>query len=76
MSRRTRIPFLSWLLFGLALLCLIPALLSFADLGAMLHPTLADAFAGLAFLVSAVALAGSGAFPLVIARLADRDRQS
>ena len=29
--------------------------------------------AGLAFLVSAIALAGSGAFPLVLARLARRD---
>jgi len=29
--------------------------------------------AGLAFLVSAIALAGTGAFPLVFARLARRD---
>ncbi len=29
--------------------------------------------AGLAFLVSAIALAGSGAFPLVMSRLAQRD---
>lgn len=74
MRRRLRIPVLSWLLFGLAVLCLIPALLSFAGLGALLHPALADAFAGLAFLVSAIALAGSAAFPLVIARLVERDR--
>jgi len=34
-----------------------------------LHPVLADPMAGLAFLVSALALFGSGAFPLVIQRL-------
>ena len=37
------------------------------------HPALSDPMAGLAFLVSAIALAGSGAFPLVLARLARRD---
>jgi hypothetical protein len=29
--------------------------------------------AGVVFLVSAIALAGSGGFPMVMARLADRD---
>jgi hypothetical protein len=32
--------------------------------------------AGLAFLVSAIALAGSGAFPLVMSRLAQRDEDA
>lgn len=76
MSSRTRIPFVSRLLFGLALLCMVPALMSFAGQGARLHPALAEPIAGLAFLVSAVALAGSGAFPLVLARLAARDRDT
>lgn len=76
MSARVRIPLLSLLLFGLAVLCMVPALLSFAGQGARLHPVLAEPMAGLAFLVSAVALAGSGAFPLVLARLAERDQEN
>jgi hypothetical protein len=42
----------------------------------LLHPALADPMAGLAFFVSAIALAGTGAFPLVFARLARRDAAS
>ena len=40
--------------------------LSLAGFGAALHPVLDDPMAGLAFIVSAIALIGSGAFPLVI----------
>ncbi len=68
-----RMPLAALVLFILAALCLLPALLCFAGEGARLHPALADPMAGLAFLVSAVALAGSGAFPLALARLARRD---
>ena len=57
------------ILTGLGLLCAIPGLLSLAGFGALLHPVLDDPMAGLAFIVSAVALIGSGAFPLVIAKL-------
>lgn len=57
------------ILTGLGLLCAVPGLLSLAGFGAWLHPVLDDPMAGLAFIVSAVALIGSGAFPLVIARL-------
>jgi len=57
------------ILTGLGLLCAVPGLLSLAGFGAWLHPVLDDPMAGLAFTVSAVALIGSGAFPLVIARL-------
>lgn len=53
----------------LALLCALPGLASLIGLGNALHPMLEDPMAGLALLVSAIALAGSGAFPLVIARL-------
>lgn len=59
--------------FVLATLCLVPALLCFAGHGAWLHPALSDPMAGLAFVVSAIALAGTGAFSLVFARLARRD---
>ena len=68
-----RMPLSALVLFVLAALCALAAVLCFAGEGARLHPALADPMAGLAFLVSAVALAGSGAFPLVMARLAARD---
>lgn len=47
----------------------IPGLISVAGGGASLHPLLEDPMAGLALVVSAVALIGSGLFPFVIARL-------
>ena len=68
-----RMPLAALVVFVLAALCLLPALVCFAGAGARLHPALSDPMAGLAFLVSAIALAGSGAFPLVLARLARRD---
>lgn len=61
-------------LTSLGVLCAIPGAISLAGFGAALHPVLDDPMAGLAFIVSAVALVGSGAFPLVIARLQDGDR--
>lgn len=73
MTARTRMPFVAILLFVLAALCMVPALICFAGEGARLHEALGDAAAGLPFLVSAIALAGSAAFPLVLARLAARD---
>lgn len=69
----TCLPLSALVLFVLAALTLVPALLCFAGEGARLHPALSDPAAGLAFLVSAIALAGSGAFPLVLSRLAQRD---
>ena len=73
MKKPTRMPLAALVLFVLAALALIPALMCFAGEGARLHPALSDPMAGLAFLVSAVALAGSGAFPLVLSRLARRE---
>lgn len=67
MFRRYPLSFI--ILSGLGVLCAIPGLLSVAGFGALLHPVLDDPMAGLAFIVSAVALIGSGAFPLVIAKL-------
>lgn len=67
MSRRYPLSFI--ILSVLGVLCAIPGLLSVAGFGALLHPVLDDPMAGLAFIVSAVALIGSGAFPLVIAKL-------
>jgi len=54
-------------------LCAIPGLISLAGFGAVIHPLLDDPMAGLAFIVSAIALFGSGAFPLVIAKLKEKE---
>lgn len=64
-----RFPLSFLLCTGLGILCAIPGLVSMAGFGHLLHPLLADEGAGLAFVVSAVALIGSGLFPFVIARL-------
>lgn len=61
------------LLTGLGILCAIPGAISLAGFGASLHPVLDDPMAGMAFIVSAVALIGSGAFPLVIAKLKENE---
>ena len=61
------------ILSALGMLCVIPGLFSVAGVGDLLHPLLADPMAGLAFIVSAVALIGSGAFPLVIEKLKEDD---
>ena len=60
-------------LSALGVLCAIPGLISIAGFGAALHPVLDDPMAGLAFIVSAVALIGSGAFPLVIEKLKENE---
>ena len=57
----------------LGVLCAIPGLVSLAGFGALIHPVLDDPMAGLAFIVSAVALLGSGAFPLVIEKLKENE---
>ena len=64
-----RYPFSFLALTTLGILCAFPGAISLAGFGGRLHPLLDDPMAGLALLVSAVALIGSGAFPLVIARL-------
>lgn len=71
MTRRYPLSFV--VLTALGVLCAVPGLLSVAGFGALLHPVLDDPMAGLAFIVSAVALFGSAAFPLVIARLKQGD---
>ena len=61
------------LLTTLGALCAIPGAVSLAGFGALIHPVLDDPMAGLAFVVSAVALFGSGAFPLVIEKLKENE---
>lgn len=68
-----RYPLSFLVLTTLGLLCAIPGLISIVGFGASLHPVLEDPMAGLAFLVSAVALLGSAAFPLAIAKLKESE---
>lgn len=67
MLRRYPASFL--ILTTLGALCALPGIASLLGFGGLLHPVLEDPMAGLAFIVSAVALVGSGAFPLVIEKL-------
>ena len=59
MSQR-RFPFSFIALTTLGVLCAVPGLVSLLGFGASIHPVLDDPMAGLAFIVSAVALIGSG----------------
>jgi fructose-specific phosphotransferase system IIC component len=44
-----------------------------AGIGGSLHPLLADEGAGIAMIVTAIALVLTGGFPLVLRRLAERE---
>lgn len=62
------------LLFGaLGILSLLAGSASLAGLFANVHPLLADEMAGWGLIVSAIAFFLSGAFPLVLRRLAERE---
>lgn len=69
--RRYPVSFIA--LTALGAICSVPGAVSLAGFGASLHPVLDDPMAGLAFIVSAVALIGSGAFPLVIEKLKENE---
>ncbi len=71
--RRYPISFIILTTLGLA--CAILGAMSIAGFGNSLHPVLEDPMAGLVFIVSAIALIGSGAFPLVIEKLKNADPQ-
>lgn len=66
---------LSFLLFtGLGLLCLVAGIAAAAGWLAGVHPLFNDgAAAAIVLLVSAIALILTGAFPLVLRRLAERE---
>ena len=57
----------------LGLLSAMAGAISLAGFGSALYPVLDDPMAGLAFIVSAIALLGSGAFPLVIEKLKENE---
>jgi hypothetical protein len=68
-----RYPLSFIVLTAVGVLCALPGMLSVAGFGGLLHPVLEDPLAGLAFIVSAIALIGSGAFPLVIEKLKENE---
>ena len=68
-----RYPFSFVALTILGVLCVIPGLISLLGFGGNLHQMLEDPMAGLAFIVSAVALFGSAAFPLIIEKLKENE---
>lgn len=68
-SRLQTYPASFLVLTALGVACAIPGGLSLAGFGALIHPVLEDPMAGLAFIVSAIALIGSGLFQLVIQKL-------
>lgn len=62
------------LLFGcLGAVCTLAGIAAFAGLFRNVHPMLADAMAGWGLLVSAIACFLTGAFPLALRRLAERE---
>lgn len=58
---------------ALGILTLIAGIAAFAGLFKNVHPLLADDMAGWGLVVSAIAFFLSGAFPLVLRRLAERE---
>ena len=66
-------PLFAWLMILSGGLCALSGLALMAGFGRAWHPLLASDGAGIVLLVSGIALAGSGVFPLVFARLAAAD---
>jgi hypothetical protein len=58
---------------ALGILSLLAGMAAFAGLFKHVHPLLADEMAGWGLIVSAIAFFLSGAFPLVLRRLAERE---
>jgi len=64
----------TFLLFSaLGGICLLAGIAAFAGLFKELHPLLADPLAGWGLIVSAIACFLTGAFPLVLRRLAEQE---
>lgn len=63
--------FLAFTILGT--LCLLAGIAAFAGLLTNVHPLLADEMAGWGLVVSAIACYLTGAFPLVLRRLAERE---
>ena len=57
----------------LGALSLLAGFVALAGIGGSLHPLLADEGTGIALVVTAIALVLTGAFPLALRRLAERE---
>lgn len=57
----------------LGMVCTLAGIAAFAGLFRNVHPLLADPMAGWGLIVSAIACFLTGAFPLVLRRLAERE---
>jgi hypothetical protein len=55
------------------MLSLLIGIAALAGIGGSVHPLLADEGTGIAMIVTAIALLLTGAFPLVLRRLAERE---
>lgn len=58
---------------AIGIVCTIAGIASFASLLDSVHPLLADPMAAIGLIVSAIACFLTGAFPLVLRRLAERE---
>jgi hypothetical protein len=58
---------------ALGIVSLLIGIVALAGIGASLHPLLADESTGIAMIATAIAFFLSGAFPLVLRRLAERE---
>jgi hypothetical protein len=57
----------------LGIVCSVAGMAAFAGLLDGVHPLLADSMAGIGLIVTAIACFLTGAFPLVLRRLAERE---
>ncbi len=73
MHRDRSLPWSAKIPFALAVLCLLAAVASLAELFSARWELLNGEAAALMLLISAVGFAGTGAFPLVISRLMQQD---
>ncbi|AWI77183.1 MAG: hypothetical protein C0607_03260 [Azoarcus sp.] len=71
--RRSALPISAWLLGLPGLACLLAGLVLLAGDFSDVHPVLAESGTAIALIVSAIALLGSAAFPVVLRHLADAD---
>lgn len=66
-------PFTFVVLTALGIICLVIGIVALTGIGGAVHPLLADEGTGIALIVTAIALILSGAFPLVLRRLAEQE---
>ncbi|MBU1235737.1 MAG: hypothetical protein KJ634_09335 [Gammaproteobacteria bacterium] len=66
-------PYTSIAMFLLGAVCTVVGIVALAGIGEAIHPLLADEGTGIAMIATAIALFLTGAFPLVLRRLAEKE---